>query len=131
MPEMPKPGSVVWTDLTVADAPAIRDFYTRVVGWTSDELSMGDYSDYVMISSTGDGVAGVCHARGSNANVPPQWLMYVMVDDLDRAVAECTLLGGEVVDGPRAMSGGRFGVIKDPAGAVCALYSPNPPTTPE
>ena len=128
MTEMPKPGSVVWTDLTVPDAGRVRDFYMRVVGWTSDEISMGEYSDYVMISSTGDGVAGVCHARGQNVNVPPQWLMYVTVKDLDKSVAECTLLGGEVVDGPRAMSGGRFCVIKDPAGAVCALYSPPAPT---
>jgi uncharacterized protein len=128
MPEMPKPGSVVWTDLTVADAPPIRDFYSRVVGWTSDELSMGDYSDYVMISTTGEGVAGVCHARGVNAGVPPQWIMYVVVEDIDTSIAACTTLGGEVVDGPRPMSGGRFCIIKDPAGAVCGLFSPPVPT---
>ena len=28
--------------------------------------------------------------------------------------------------GPRPLAGGRFCVIRDPAGAVCALYEPAP-----
>ncbi len=124
MPETPTPGTIAWTDLTVPDAEAIRDFYTRVTGWKSEALSMGEYSDFVMVSSAGDGVAGICHARGQNASVPPQWLMYIVVEDLDRSIAECTVFGGDVIDGPRPMSGGRFCVIRDPAGAVCGLYAP-------
>jgi uncharacterized protein len=127
--EIPKPGSIVWSDLTVPNAEALRDFYARVAGWNVETLTMGDYADYVMVSSTGDGVAGICHARGENANVPPQWLMYVVVEDVDRSVAECTALGGAIVDGPRPMSGGKFCVIRDPAGAVCALFSPPVATT--
>jgi predicted enzyme related to lactoylglutathione lyase len=124
MAEAPKPGTIAWTDLTVPDADALRDFYERVAGWKSQALSMGDYSDYVMVSSAGDGVAGICHARGPNAKVPPQWLMYIVVDDVDRAVSECTALGGQVIDGPRPMSGGSFCIIRDPAGAVCGLIKP-------
>lgn len=122
MTEALKPGSIGWTDLTVPDADALRDFYTRVTGWKAEPLSMGDYSDYVMVSSAGEGAAGICHARGPNAKVPPQWLIYIVVEDVDRAVAECVALGGQVIDGPRPMAGGRFCVIRDPAGAVCALY---------
>lgn len=124
MSDTPKPGTLAWTDLTVPDADAIRDFYTRVTGWKAEPLSMGEYSDYVMVSSAGDGVAGICHARGPNANIPPQWLIYIVVEDIDRSVAQCTVFGGEVIDGPRPMSGGQFCVIRDPAGAVCGLYSP-------
>jgi hypothetical protein len=124
MPPTPTPGSIAWTDLTVRDAEAIRDFYVRVAGWTSQPLSMGDYSDFVMVSSDGNGVAGVCHARGSNADLPPQWLVYIVVENVDTAAAECTALGGTVVVPPRPMGGGRFCVIRDPAGAVCALFTP-------
>ncbi|HXG54886.1 MAG TPA: VOC family protein [Vicinamibacterales bacterium] len=123
MPDTPKPGTIAWTDLTVPDADAIRDFYTRVTGWKAEPVSMGEYSDYVMVSSTGEGVAGICHSRGPNVNVPPQWLIYIVVADIDQAVAQCTVFGGEVLDGPRPMSGGMFCVIRDPAGAVCGLYS--------
>lgn len=35
-------------DLTVADAPAVRDFYAAVAGWTPAEVPMGGYSDYCM-----------------------------------------------------------------------------------
>ncbi len=124
MADKPAPGSVAWTDLTVPDAEALRDFYTRVTGWTAQPLSMGEYSDYVMVSSDGHGVAGVCHARGSNAGLPPQWLVYIVVADVDAAAAECVALGGAIVAGPRPMGGGRFCVIRDPAGAVCALFAP-------
>jgi predicted enzyme related to lactoylglutathione lyase len=31
-------------------------------------------------------------------------------------------LGGKVGAGPRMMGGGRFCVIQDPAGAMCALF---------
>lgn len=124
MPEAPKPGSIAWTDLTVPDADALRDFYSRVTGWRAEPLSMGEYSDYVMVTSVGDGVAGICHARGANATLPPQWLIYIVVEDVGRAAAECVALGGQVMDGPRPMSGGSFCVIRDPAGAVCGLYRP-------
>ena len=33
--ELPKPGSIVWSDLTVPNAEAVRDFYARVTGWSA------------------------------------------------------------------------------------------------
>jgi predicted enzyme related to lactoylglutathione lyase len=119
-----EPGSISWQDLTVADAEKVRDFYKAVVGWTPEPQPMGAYSDFVM-KANGTPVAGVCHARGSNADLPPQWLIYITVDDLDRSLDECRRLGGSLLSGPRSYGGGRFCVIKDPAGAVCALYQPS------
>ena len=69
-----------------------------------------------------EAVAGVCHARGANADLPSQWLIYITVEDLDQSLADCEELGGEVLVQPRRMGEDRFCVIKDPAGAVCALY---------
>lgn len=42
----PAVGSISWVDLTVADAPGIRDFYAAVTGWTASEVPMGEYSDF-------------------------------------------------------------------------------------
>ena len=122
-PNTPPPGTITWHDLTVPDAPAVRNFYQAVVGWAPEPLNMGDYSDFVM-RAEGEDVAGVCHARGTNADLPPQWLMYVTVADLDHSLAECERLGGSVLTPIRSYGGGRYCVIKDPAGAVCALYQP-------
>lgn len=124
--KVPQVGSIGWVDLTVENAEELRDFYREVVGWTSVGQDMGGYADFSMVPpGGGDAVAGVCHARGANAGLPPQWLVYVTVEDLDRSMARCVELGGEVVAAPRGAGGqGRYCVIRDPAGAVCALYSP-------
>lgn len=120
----PDVGSITWRDLTVKDASKLREFYTAVVGWTAAEVDMGGYADYSMVAPSGETVAGVCHARGANADIPPQWLMYVTVADIDASVAQCKKLGGKVVTPVKALGDGLFAVIRDPAGAVCALYQP-------
>lgn len=118
----PAPGSIMWMDISVPEATALRDFYSRVVGWEFEGESMGDYEDYSMIASSGEATAGICHARGENAQLPPQWLIYIVVADLDTSLEQVMLAGGRVVDGPREMGGGRFACIQDSAGAVCGLY---------
>ena len=118
----PAVGAIVWRDLTVPDAEEVRRFYCEIVGWQARPHDMGDYHDFdIIVPGTGETVAGICHSRGTNANVPPQWLVYVTVEDVDRSAERCVALGGEIVDGPRAMGRQRFCVIRDPSGAVLAL----------
>ena len=118
-------GTIGWIDLTVPNAPEVRDFYRDVVGWDFAEVAMGDYCDYSMkLPGTERAVAGVCHAQGENTGLPPQWLIYITVDDLDASLARCRERGGEVLILRGSEGGGRFAVIRDPAGAVAALYMP-------
>ena len=119
-----KIGTISWIDLTVDNASDVRNFYREVVGWESGAVDMGGYDDYNMnLPAENTPVAGVCHARGSNANLPPQWLIYITVSDLDESMSKCKDLGGEVIAGPRELGPqGRFCVIRDPAGAVAALH---------
>ncbi len=117
-----RPGSIAWHDLTVDDAAGVRDFYVRVVGWAPEPVSMGEYDDYNLTTADGTPVAGVCHARGPNAHLPPTWLLYVVVEDLDRSLEAVREGGGEVVAPVRTMGEHRWAVIRDPAGAVLALY---------
>jgi len=120
--EFPPPGTIAWADLTVEDAPKVRDFYAGVVGWTPGEVAMGDYADYTMSPDGGTPVAGVCHARGPNADLPAQWIVYVGVADLDQSLAQAVALGGAVVRAAQDMgSYGRFALVQDPAGAIMAL----------
>jgi len=116
------PGAVVWRDLTVPNASEIKDFYAAVVGWKTAPHPMGDYDDYnIFVPSTDEVVGGVCHARGENAKIPPYWLIYVAVENVEAAVAKCLELGGKVIDGPRKMGEGSFAVIQDPAGGVLGI----------
>jgi hypothetical protein len=115
-------GAISWIDLTVEDAEAVRQFYEQVVGWTSAPVDMGGYDDFNMRSSAQQTVAGICHARGENANLPPQWMVYIHVADLDDSIAACQQLGGQVLCEPRQVGDGRCAVIRDPSGACAALY---------
>ncbi len=121
----PLSGSISWRDLTVPDADGLRSFYSAVAGWTFRGHNMGEYEDYEVLAGDGETcVAGLCHARGGNAKVPPVWLMYIQVDDVEHAAKQCVEKGGEIIDGPRRMDGNMFCVFRDPAGAVAALFGP-------
>jgi len=116
-------GAIIWQDLTVPNASAIKNFYADVTGWKPGKVDMGGYLDYEMTApGSGEVEAGICHAKGENANLPAQWLIYIRVEDVEKAAEKCKALGGEIVDGPRPLGDGTFVVIKDPAGAVAALY---------
>jgi predicted enzyme related to lactoylglutathione lyase len=117
----PKTGTIGWHDLTVPEAENIRDFYRQVADWKAEPLDMGGYSDYVMMSAEGEAAGGICHRRGTNADIPPVWLMYIVVADLAASSAKCVEMGGKILKGP---TGGthNFCIIEDPAGAICALY---------
>lgn len=121
--ETKKIGAIEWRDLSVEDAGAVSDFYADVVGWQKQAVSMGDYDDFNMNRVDGETVAGVCHARGSNADLPPQWLMYVRVSDANASAEKVVALGGELIKGPTTMGGETYYVIRDPEGAVLAIYS--------
>jgi len=117
-------GRIEWVDLTIEDAGRVRNFYKSVVGWTSSDVPMGSHEDFNMnLPGTQETVAGICHARGVNSQLPSQWLIYVRVADVAESAAQCTKLGGKVLDGPRRMAGSSFCIIQDPAGAVMALMS--------
>lgn len=116
-------GAIFWRDLTVPDAVQVSDFYSQVVGWRAEPVDVGGYADFNMIAPGADQpTAGICHARGFNADLPAQWLIYIKVADLDQSVAHCQALGGRILVGPKQMGETqRFAVIQDPAGAVVAL----------
>jgi len=122
----PPAGRIAWLDLTVPDAPSLRDFYREVVGWTVHNVDMKDgdeaYADYAMLGEDGKPAAGVCHARGVNQGLPPVWLLYLPVGDFDESLRRVSAEGGTVLKETRGGSGGfTYAVIQDPVGACMAL----------
>ena len=115
-------GQISWSDLTVDDAQGVRDFYQQVAGWTNSPVDMGGYEDFCMNAANGETVAGICHAKGENADLPPVWLVYINVQDIEHSISKCRSLGGKLLSGPRDVGAGVSAVIQDPAGAIVALY---------
>lgn len=118
----PTPGTMAWLDLSVPDAAAARDFYAGVVGWTAEPAPMDGYEDWTMSGADGEAAAGICYARGENAGLPPVWIPYFAVTDLDAAVSAATGAGGTVVAGPQRDGGSGYAVLRDPAGATFAVF---------
>lgn len=121
-------GCIAWVDLTVPDASALRDFYRAVIGWTVAEVLMNDggegYADYNMVGEDGAPAAGVCHARGANADMPGVWMLYLPVGDIDESVKHAAAEGGRVLKDTISPDGSfRFAVIQDPVGAIFAIAS--------
>ena len=124
----PRIGSIGWIDLTVDNAETVKDFYSAVTGWESSPVSMNGYDDFSLSPpDSSEPVAGICHARGSNADLPATWIIYITVADVDASARTCEALGGRVVVEPKNMGEmGRYCLIEDPAGAVAALFAYKP-----
>ncbi len=118
-------GRISWIDLTVPEAEKVRDFYQAVVGYTSSPVDMGGYADFNMHQpETAEVLAGVCHSQGQNAKLPPVWMVYITVANLEESLERCLALGGKVLARTNPDSGYKSAAIRDPAGAVCTLLEP-------
>jgi predicted enzyme related to lactoylglutathione lyase len=53
---------------------------------------------------------------------PPSWLIYFTVPSVEEAAERVRESGGEVLAGPADVTVGRIAVIRDPQGAMLALY---------
>ena len=120
----PNPGTIGWIDLTTGNADQIRDFYESVVGWKSEAVPVESHQDYVITpAGSSEPVAGICHNKGPNADVPGGWMIYIHVDDLVASLESCAHHGGEKVGEVRDLEGyGKSCVIKDPSGSMCVLF---------
>lgn len=122
----PSVGRIAWLDLTVSDGSTTRDFYAQVIGWAVQPLEMEDggerYADYVMLGSDGNPAAGVCHARGANAGLPPVWMLYLPVGDLAESLRRVEEEGGTIVKVTQGEDGKYvYAAIQDPVGVYLAL----------
>lgn len=119
-------GAIISADITVPEADMLKDFYTQVIGWETENFDMKDkdgaYTDYVVKDDAGNWAGGICHARGVNLGLPPQWIVYVNVADIAKSVEKCLSLGGKVLKESKTAEGElAYVLIQDPLGAVLAL----------
>lgn len=118
-------GRFVWHELVTASPKDVLPFYGELFGWTTAEMDMGPNGKYTLFRAGSVDVAGTI-APPPGAKVPPSWLGYCAVDDLDAALKVATTNGGKLmsptVDIPKV---GRFAVVIDPQGALLAAMQPH------
>ncbi|MEE9155568.1 MAG: VOC family protein [Gemmatimonadota bacterium] len=121
MPAKQERGRFVWYDLTTKDPAAAADFYTKLIGWSTQpwEGSM-PYTMWV----NGETPLGGVVQQPDDAGAPPHWMSYIATPDVDATAEQAKELGGSVVHGPEDIpSVGRFAVISDPQGAMFAAFT--------
>ena len=118
------PGCIGWHELRAADAAAAFDFYASLFGWTkADAIDMGPMGVYQLFAIGGTVVGGMM-TRVASA-VPPHWMYYINVADINAAAAQVKAAGGQVLHGPMPVPGGSW-ILQglDPQGAHFALTAP-------
>lgn len=82
------------------------------------------YADYNMLGEAGQPSAGVCHARGGNAGLPPVWMLYLPVGDLAESLRRVEEEGGQIIKAVQKADGNYvYAAIQDPVG-VCLMLVP-------
>jgi uncharacterized protein len=113
----------VWYELMTTDTAAAKAFYTNVVGWETDQASTPG-ATYTHFSVGKVPVSGLLELpeNALKVGVPPHWIGYVRVDNVDSAAERIKQLGGAVNVSPTDVPDiSRFSIVADPQMATFAL----------
>lgn len=118
------PGTFCWFELATTDANRAKAFYSELFGWRTSDVPLGPRPEdgvYTLLLKEGVEVAALYPKR--EEGVPPNWLSYVAVERVDDSARRARELGGAILTDPfDVMDLGRMSVVRDPTGAVFALW---------
>lgn len=120
-----KHGVFSWNELMTTDLEAAKSYYSKLFGWTFEEMPMSEGGVYVIARNGEHELAGLfLKPAHVPENIPPHWGSYITVDDVDATAKEAEANGGTIIypltDIPDV---GRFCVIQDPQGAVFSIIT--------
>jgi predicted enzyme related to lactoylglutathione lyase len=121
----PEVGEGSWHELMTTDWQAAMKFYEEVFGWQPTEaMDMGPDGKYQMFNRPHGMIGGMMNKPKEMANVPPYWLIYFRVPDVDAAAERIKANGGKILNGPMEVPGGdRVLSAMDPQGAAFGLHA--------
>jgi uncharacterized protein len=128
MQRLAEPGSFAWTELNTRDMKKASDFFVKVFGYEAKKLE--GPMEYTTLHQPGEQtpVAGVLQMdQNWPKEVPPHWMVYFAVTDVDAALETVAKLGGKTCVPPFDSPYGRISVIEDPQGGMVSLIKPTQP----
>ncbi|HEY8165589.1 MAG TPA: VOC family protein [Gemmatimonadaceae bacterium] len=119
----PEVGEFSWHELTTDDHVAAFDFYSKLFGWTkTSEFDMGAMGIYQMYGKNNETYGGMFN-KTPEMKMPPVWVCYVRVNDVNAAADAIKKGGGQVINGPMEVPGGDWiAQATDPQGAFFAVH---------
>ncbi len=116
-----EPGAFAWSECNTPDADDAAAFYGKVFDVTHQRLEGGMPTTYYTLHKGEAVVAGVLQMNEHWAGVPPHWMVYLAVSDIDVSVEQVKTLGGKVAVMPFPTPYGRISIVTDPQGATFTL----------
>jgi predicted enzyme related to lactoylglutathione lyase len=119
-----EPGALCWSELTTKDPKKAEAFYTALFGWVAKHSAPGAPMEYTEFSVGGQPSIGMmAMPPGMPPHVPSYWMPYFQVTDCDGSTAKAKGLGADLMVGSQDIPNtGRFAILKDPQGAVFAVF---------
>ncbi len=127
-------GTIWWNELQTSDEKGAINFYTQLIGWRifqlsgMDSLKPADESEpvYTVWMMGWNQAGGMMKLNGNLVGkLPPSWVPFIAVDDVDACAQKAITLGGEVLQPPfDVANSGRFAILRDPQGAVFGIGKP-------
>ncbi|MFQ5582862.1 MAG: VOC family protein [Calditrichia bacterium] len=113
------PGKFVWHDLLTQNVSAAKKFYGGLFGWEFEAI---DDTLYTLIKLNGNAIGGIVYSDLKKDVNESQWLSYLSVADVDKAVHYFEENDGQVLRKPWNLKArGRVAVVTDPQGALLVL----------
>jgi predicted enzyme related to lactoylglutathione lyase len=124
----PSLGRFSWHELMTTDYRAAFEFYRQLFGWEkTGEMDMGPAGMYLTYGMKGKMFGGIYNREKERAGVPPNWLFYANVKDVDKTAAAARKVGGTIIVEPMGVPGGdRIAVGIDLQGAHFAVHETKP-----
>ena len=120
-PAAPVENTFFWNEYLTHDMDATLAFYNGLVPYEVTASKSEAGAAYAVLKQ-GRARAGVFRVPDSRADVPPNWLPYVLVVDPTALALRVPGLGGRVLVPPRPdLRKGSLAIVADPTGAVVAL----------
>ena len=118
-----EPGALCWTELMTSDTAKAGAFYKSLIGWGAQEVPMGPMTYTMFKLADGTDAGGMMKLTPDMKGVPPHWMNYFRITDLQASVAKATGLGATVLLPPTPVPNvGQFAILKDPQGAAFGLH---------
>jgi predicted enzyme related to lactoylglutathione lyase len=118
-----KHGAFSWFELMTKDPAAAKDFYTKLFGWDTEEMPMGE-GTYTIVKVGDEGVGGIMAMPPHAHNMPPNWGIYVSVEDVEATAKLAQELGAKTVVPLTDMPDiGKLYAFQDPQGAVISVIT--------
>jgi uncharacterized protein len=115
-------GEFCWNELLTSDEAAATKFYSAVFGWQAADFP-GAGVKYTIWKNNGKGLGGLM--KRPMEDIPPHWLGYVTVADVDATAKKAGEAGGKVMMPPFDVpTVGRIAVFQDPQGAALGIIQP-------